>query len=117
WLDTFVKQKEDEKFDAIVKRERQLTRLIMANYTLELVSKNINGFRGRQAFLINWAFESGIFLLFSILFFTFVNIQLYHLSALNFSYSGHHVNFDFFYYTLKKMTFGDIELIKPLTVV
>jgi len=89
----------------------------MANYTLNLIKENINGFKGKQAFVISWIFESAVFLFYSILFFWLVNTQLYKIDNANFLYTGKHINFDFFYYTLKTMTFGDIELIKPLSII
>lgn len=116
WIANFVNQKDDEKFDLAIRKEKQITRLVMANYSLELIRENINGFRGKQAFVISWAFESFIFLFYSVIFFSFANIELYKISSLNFAYTGSHINFDFFYYTLKTMTFGDIDLIKPISI-
>lgn len=117
WLVTYVNQQGDEKLDVIVKKEKQLTRLIWANYTLNLIKENINGFKGKQAFVISWIFESSLFLLYSIAFFWFVNIQVYKIDSSNFIYHGSFINFDFLYYTLKTMTFGDIELIKPDSII
>ena len=85
-------------------------------YPIELLSKRLNGYRGRQAYLISWLFGAFMFLLSSIIFFWFINFQLYKIDSTNFQYIGTFPSFDFLYYTLKTITFGDIELVKPSSV-
>jgi len=115
-IKSFIIQKEDDKLQIAERRETQIRRTVLANYALELLTKRLNGYRGRQAYIVSWIFGALIFLLTSIIFFWFLNFQLYKIDNLNFAYKGTFPSFDFFYYTLKTITFGDIELIKPISV-
>lgn len=115
-ITSFIVQKEDEKLGLEERREKQIRRTVLANYALELLSRRLNGYRGRQAYIISWIFGAVVFLFASILFFWFLNYQLYKIDSTNFTYTGHHPIFDFLYYTLKTVTYGDIELVKPVSV-
>lgn len=115
-IKSFIIQKEDEKLQIAERRETQIRRTVLANYALELLSKRLSGYRGRQAYIVSWIFGALVFLINSIIFFWFLNFQLYKISNLNFTYKGTIPSFDFLYYTLKTITFGDIELIKPVSV-
>jgi hypothetical protein len=115
-ITSFIIQKEDEKLQITERRETQIRRTVLANYALELLTKRLNGYRGRQAYIVSWIFGALIFLITSIIFFWFLNFQLYKIDNLNFTYKGTFPSFDFLYYTLKSITFGDIELIKPVSV-
>lgn len=115
-IKSYIIQKEDDKIDQYLLKEVRIKRMIMANYAIELLSKRLNGYRGRQAYLISWIFGAFMFLLSSIIFFWFINFQLYKIDSTNFQYIGTFPSFDFLYYTLKTITFGDIELVKPSSV-
>lgn len=115
-IKSFIVQKEDEKLQVAERRETQIRRTILANYALELLSKRLSGYRGRQAYIVSWIFGALVFLISSIVFFWFLNFQLYKIDNLNFAYKGTIPSFDFLYYTLKTITFGDIELVKPISV-
>lgn len=115
-ISSFVVQKEDEKLALEERKEKQIRRTILANYAIGLLSKRLNGYRGRQAYIISWLFGASVFLFSSILFFWFLNFQLYRIDNTNFTYTGHYPAFDFLYYTLKTITYGDIELVKPVSV-
>jgi hypothetical protein len=116
-ISSFIVQKDDEKLELEARRETQIRRTVLANYALDLISKRLNGYRGRQAYIVSWIFGSLVFLFSSIIFFWFINFQLYKINVGNFIYNGIYPTFDFLYYTLKTITFGDIELIKPISVV
>jgi hypothetical protein len=58
-----------------------------------------------------------LFLLGSIIYFLFINYQLYQIDQIHFSTSKIPNLFDFLYYTLKTITFGGIDSIKPESIV
>jgi hypothetical protein len=115
-IKSFINQKDDEKLKLPDRREKQIRRSVIANHAIELLTYKLNGFKGRKAFLIAWVYSSFKFLFYSILFFWFLNLQLFRIDNANFSYNGKMPAFDFLYYTLKTITFGDIETVKPVTV-
>ena len=54
----------------------------------------------------------------SVAFFTFINFQLFFIDHDNFLVKeNHNILFSFFHYTLKTIVFGDIENIKPNSIV
>lgn len=115
-ITSYVIQKDDEKLQLGERRETQIRRTILANYALELLTKRLSGHRGKQAYMVSLIFGALIFLLTSTIFFWFLNFQLFKVNNLNFIYKGTFPSFDFLYYTFKTITFGDIELIKPNSV-
>lgn len=115
-IKSYVQRKEDEKLELIVRREKQIKRSIIANHVIELTMKKLNSFKGRKAYLISWLFGAFTFLIYSIIFFWFINFQLYQINSSNFFYEGSLPIFDFLYYTLKTATFGNIEIVKPISV-
>lgn len=115
-IKSYIIQKEDEKLEEYLLKEVRIKRMILANYAIELLSNRLNGYKGQQAYIISWIFGALIFFLSSIIFFWFLNFQLYKIDHTNFNYTGTSTSFDFLYYTIKTITFGDIELIKPISV-
>jgi len=115
-IKSIIIQKSDEKLEKLSRKEVQIKRTLMTNYAIELLTNRLNSYRGKQAYLVSWIFGAMIFLLSSIIFFWFLNIQLFKIDQSNFSYNGTLPSFDFLYYTLKTITFGEIELVKPLSV-
>ncbi|MGZ3909628.1 MAG: hypothetical protein ACXVBR_06080, partial [Flavisolibacter sp.] len=115
-IKSFIVQKDDEKLELTERREKQIRRGILANYVIEMTNAKLNGFKGKKAFVISWLYSALIFLCYSIFFFSFLNYQLYQIDHANFKYTGTYPSFDFVYYTFKTITFGDIELVKPISV-
>jgi hypothetical protein len=111
-ITTFITKLEK---DGVDKENKSLKRLIMMNYAIETIADRLNGFRGKRAFLIALFYELVVFLFLSIFLFWFVNYQLFHVSSDNFQTVGSPNTFDFLYYTIKKISFGDIDYIKPLS--
>ncbi len=115
-IDTYIKQKEDDNLPVEERSKKQITRLVLANYALTFVSKNLNSYKGKRAYLIAWIYELFIFLIISIVYFWFVNYQTYQIDPSNFKLGGDPTKFEFFYYTLKSITFGDIQSILPNSI-
>src|SRR5690606_34572227 len=115
-IKSIVIQQTDEKLELTEKKQVQLKRLLMANFAIEQLKKRLAGYRGRAAYLVSWLFGAFTFLVLSIIYFWFLNYQLYLIDNLNFNYTGTVPIFDYLYYTLKTITFGDIELVKPVSV-
>lgn len=115
-IKSFIHQKDDEKLELTERREKHIRRSIIANHVIDQLTNKINGFKGRKAFIISWIYSAFTFLFYSVIFFWFLNIQLFKIDVANFAYNGSLPSFDFFYYTLKTITFGDIELVKPISV-
>lgn len=114
---SFIIQKDDEKLQQIERRDVQLRRSVIATFVIELLTERLNGYRGKQAYIVSWIFGAFVFLLYSIIFFWFLNFQLFKIDASNFSYKGTFPSFDFLYYTLKTITYSDIDLVKPISVI
>lgn len=115
-LDKIIIQKDDEKLEIEVRKEKQIKRVLLMNFCIELLKSRLHGYRGKQAYMYSWFFGAFVFLFFSILFFWFLNFQLYKIDYSHFQYNGAYLKFDFLYYTLKTITFGDIELVKPVSI-
>lgn len=96
-------------------KNKNLTRLIMINFALDTIVSRLNGFRGKRAYVISLMYELFIFLLSSILFFWFVNYELYQISPTNFDTVGTPSSFEFLYYSIKNIAFSGIDAIKPLS--
>jgi hypothetical protein len=96
-------------------KNKNLTRLIMINFALDTIVTRLNGFRGKRAYVISLMYELFIFLLSSIIFFWFVNYELYQISASNFDTIGNPSSYEFLYYSIKNITFSGIDSIKPLS--
>lgn len=115
-LKSYIINKEDEKLELQTRREKQIRRVLIFNFCADLFKQKIIGQKGKQAYIISCLFGSLMFMFYSIIFFSFLNFQLYKLNPENFLYTGQYITFDFFYYTLKTITFGDIEIIKPISI-
>ena len=115
-LKSFIINQEDQKLELEIRKEKQIRRVLMFNFCADLLKEKIIGHHGRQAYMISWLFGAFMFLIYSVLFFSFMNLELFKLDNLNFIYNGNYRTFDFFYYTLKTITFGDIEIVKPISI-
>lgn len=115
-IKSYIIQKNDEKLAITERREKQIRRSVIASHAMVIITNKLNSFEGMKAFIISSVFGAFTFLLYSIFFFWFLNFQLFKISPSNFFYGGSLPLFDFFYYTLKTVTFGDIDLVKPISV-
>jgi hypothetical protein len=115
-IKSVIVQKSDDELELAEKKKVQLERLLMANFAIDLFKKKLSGYRGRVAYIVSWLFGSIAFLIGSIVFFWFINFQLYKIDSTSFVYKGHFPVFDYLYYTLKTITYGDIDLIRPVSV-
>jgi len=115
-INSFINRKDDEQLEFAERREKHIRRSIIANQTICLITDKLKSFRGRKAFIASWLYSTCMFFLYSVIFFWFLNIQLFRINSLNFIYTGTIPAFDFFYYTLKTITFGSTDLIKPISV-
>lgn len=116
-INSLVIQKDDSKLGIELRRNKQIKRAIMTKYASELFASKLNSYQGKQAYIVSWIYGSFVFLVYSLIFFSLLNFQLHFIDANNFEYTGTHPQFDFFYYTLKTITFGDIEIIKPISII
>lgn len=94
-------------------KNSNISKLLMLNYTLDRLSIGINGFRGKRAFVIALIYELALFLIFSIIYFWFINVQLFNIDHTFFNTNGTPKIFEFLYYTIKNITFGSIDSIMP----
>ena len=109
-----VKDKDDVK-EVEETRNKNLSRLIMLNFALDTIISRLNGFRGKRAYAISLMYELFVFLISSILFFWFINYQLFQINPLNFETTGTPSGFEFLYYSIKNITFSGIDSVKPLS--
>lgn len=114
FIESITKEiKEDEKIPEEERKKKKLRTLIMWNFGLNYISKNLNGFKGKKAYVLSWGLQLLYFLLISIIFFTFLNYQLFHINPSNYLVEGTPNLFEFFYYTFKTIPFDGIDSIKP----
>lgn len=114
-LKTYILQAGDDKLGLEERNTKQITRIAIANFVLNFVINNLNSFKGQRSFIIAIAFEIITFLFTSIIFFWFLNFQLYNINNNNFKIDGSSSVFNFLYYTFKTITFSDIPSILPIT--
>ena len=62
-------------------------------------------------------YQLTLFLTITVAFYTFVNFELFIINSNNYSIVGSPNSFDFFYYTIKSITFSNIETIQPISVI
>ncbi len=91
--------------------------MILWNYFLQYFSSNLNSYRGKRAFMIVWLYKYFFVFFLTILYFTFLNYQLYKIDVSNFITTTIPNIFDFFYYTFKNVTFSNIDSLKPNSVI
>lgn len=96
--------------------KKRLERLIIINSIIEYFGTNLNKFKGKKAFVISWIYQLIGFIMITLMYFTFINFELFRVSSLNFNTTSEPSVFDFFYYTIKTITFSNIESIIPLSI-
>jgi hypothetical protein len=116
-IDTLEKYKDDDKLSVEQNVSNKIKRMILWNYFLEYISKNINGYRGKRAFMIVWFFKYFLFFFLTIFYYTFLNYQLFKIDFSNFLFTTVPNLFDFLYYTFKNVTFSNIDSLKPNSII
>ena len=106
----------DEKLNEEEKKLKKVERLIIIKSIIEHFSTNLNGFRGKRALIISWVFQILGFVAISIVYFTFLNYELFLINNSNFLTTLDPGVFDFFYYTAKTFIFSNIEAIVPISI-
>lgn len=96
-------------------KKRKLERLYLISFFISCFNENLIGFKGKKAFIISWIYQLIGFFIITISYYTFTNYELYQIDNHNFIISISAGIFDFFYYTIKTITFGNIENIIPLS--
>jgi hypothetical protein len=116
-IKSFEENKEDEKLPEDERNFKRVERLIIANSIVEFLGTNLSSFKGKRAFVISWIYQLIGFVFITFAFYTFLNFQLYHAFSDSFSVTVEPHFFDFLYYTIKTVTFGNIESLIPMSIV
>jgi hypothetical protein len=109
-------QKQDEKLSSDEAKQKKIERLILLNFFIFNFRENLSGFNGKKAFVLSWIYQLVCFFIGTLIFFTFINFELFLIDKHNFLIVGNPSVFDFFYYTIKTITFNGIESIIPSSV-
>jgi hypothetical protein len=109
-------QKEDEKLSEDEKQNAKLNKLILVDFFISFFKDQLSGFNLKKSFVIAWIYQLFIFFLITLLFYSFVNFELFLIDNHNFKFSGNPSLFDFFYYTIKTIVFGNINDAIPSSV-
>ena len=107
----------DDKLTEADGNSVRLERLIWFSFIIVNFKDNFSGFKGKKAFLISWIYQLIGFFIITLIYFTFINFELFAVNKLNFTTFGAPKLFDFFYYTIKTITFGNITTITPLSII
>ncbi|MCZ4696406.1 hypothetical protein DWB61_17190 [Ancylomarina euxinus] len=116
-IKSFEENKEDEKLPEDERNFKRIKRLIIANSIVEFLGTNLTSFKGKRAFVVSWIYQLVGFVFITFTFYTFLNFQLYHTFPESFNVTGIPHFFDFIYYTIKTVTFGNIESIVPVGII
>ncbi|MDT3740029.1 MAG: hypothetical protein RO257_11100 [Candidatus Kapabacteria bacterium] len=114
-ISAFLLKSDNTKFTVEELKNKNLINLIKLNYTLNEIINRLNGFNRKTTYVTSLIYQLLIFIFFTILFFSFVNFQLFQINNFNFEVTGIPTGFDFIYYTVKCMTFNGIDSIIPAT--
>jgi hypothetical protein len=109
-------QKQDEKLSEDEKQKIKLNELIFLNFFVVFFKDYLSGFNVKKSFIISWVYQLIVFFLITLVFYTFVNFELFLIDNHNFMVNGNPSLFDFFYYTIKTIAFQNINSIIPLSV-
>jgi len=117
-IKSYVLQTTDDKLKQQQKKQKQIFRLITLNYIIEYTSEQLNGFKGKRAFVISLIFSLIVFIIYSVIFFWFTNYQLYTIDSSNFIVTSNPSVFEFLYYSFKSVfTFGTTDLLVPASMI
>lgn len=115
-IKSFEENKTDDKLNEEDKKLKRVERLIIANTLIEYLGANLNGFKGKRAFVISWIYQLIGFAIITVTYFTFINFELYIVDNSSFKITIDPTLFDFFYYTVKTFIFSNIESILPVSI-
>ena len=116
-IKSFEENKSDEKLAENEIALKRVERLIIANSLIEYLGANLNGFKGKRAFVLSWLYQLFGFVIITVIYFTFLNFELYTVNNSSFNVTTGITLFDFFYYTVKTFIFANIETIFPIGVI
>ncbi|MBA7586914.1 hypothetical protein ES708_28921 [subsurface metagenome] len=116
YIKNFEENKSDEKLSDEEKKLKRVERLIIVNSIFEYLGTNLNSFKGKRAFVISWIYQLIGFVILTLTYYTFMNFELFIIDNSNFTTTIQPTIFDFFYYTIKTITFSNIESIVPVSV-
>lgn len=114
---SYIIQKADDSLEISIKNEKQKKRTILALYAIKTFEEKIKDFKTTQAFTYLWIFKVIFIFIFSVGYFWLLNYILFLIDPSLFVYNGETPAFDFLYYTFKTITFGDIDLVIPNSVI
>lgn len=109
----FEDKRSDKKQNEEKRRKNRIQRLLTLKIIFEQLGNSLGGFKPKRAYVIAISFKLFLFLLISLIFFTSINIGIYHIDPQNFIVHGIPNGFEFFYYTIKTIVFSNIDLILP----
>ena len=113
----FIKDLENRKEDdSLTPAQKELNvkkRLINTNFFFDYLTQSLGGFRNERSYIFFCLFQLLLYFIVTVLYFSFLNFQLFQINRNFFTFSSNPSVFDFFYYTLKTITFGNIELLQP----
>ena len=115
-LKSFEENKSDEKLKEDERKIKRVERLIIANTLIEYLGSNLNGFKGKRAFVISWIYQLIGFVIITVTYFTFINFELFIIDNTSFKTTIEPTLFDFFYYSSKTFIFSNIESILPVSI-
>lgn len=116
-IDKVENGKYDEKLSQEEIKIKKLKSLLLWSFGLDYVKQNLSGFKGTRAYLLYWFSEMTLYVLLTLSYFTFLNVEIYKINNLSFTVTDAPNIFDFFYYTLKTFSFSNIDAIKPASIV
>jgi len=112
-INTIISSKEKRKLNIEEKKLKNIEKLAVVEILCSYVERIVLDYTGRKAYASYWLIQICWIFLVSVLFFTFINYNLYLVDASQFIISGNVNVFEFIYYTLKTITFNSIDSIKP----
>lgn len=115
-VNAIEQQKEDEKLSDDDKQKAKLNKLIFVNFFISFFKENLSGFSIKKSFIISWIYQLFAFFTITLLFYTFVNYELFIIDNQNFKILNNPSLFNFFYYTIKTIVFGNINDIIPVSI-
>lgn len=116
-IDTIENVKDDDKLDSESKRLKRLERLIMVNTFLAHLTDRLVNFRGRKAYILFAIIQLAFYVIVAVLFFSFLNFELFKIDPKSFSLTIVPNFFDFFYYAIKNVTCSNPDNLKPVSLI
>lgn len=106
-------RKEEEKLSSEEKESKIKQRLLNTHFVYEYVIQSLTGFRNERSYTIFCIFQILLYFIITVCYFSFVNFEFFQINNNLFTFSSKPSLYVFFYYTLKTITFGNIEILKP----